>query len=235
MSKYRQALLWLLLIAFGWITFKADATVHAQQAATQNDSDVRFQWAFGILKKEADSRRFEIVNRDTVLTSGDQLKFYIQLKAPCFVYLIYHSSQGELSVLFPHRFRSLSTDSKVSEPHYIPKEDQWFELDNHVGQETFYLLASAGRLTELEALVNDYESADSSRKSLLVQQIVTRIRQLRKQHLKFKTYAERPVSVIGNLRGTEKLESSAAADLAQVAVEISADTFFSRTYTIDHQ
>ena len=47
--------------------------------------------------------------------------------------------------------------------------------------------------------------------------------------------AERPVNIIGNLRGTEKAETAGAHDIAKFAVEISADTFYSRTFTIDHQ
>jgi len=37
------------------------------------------------------------------------------------------------------------------------------------------------------------------------------------------------------LRGTEKAETTGAHDIAKFAVEISADTFYSRTFTIDHQ
>ena len=49
------------------------------------------------------------------------------------------------------------------------------------------------------------------------------------------TYAERPVNIIGKLRGTEKAEAATELETAKHALEISADTFFSRTFTIDHQ
>ena len=210
------------------------AVIHAQETATQPDANVKFQWAFGALKK-ANGSKFEAVTKDTDLKTGDQIKFFLKVNKNCFVYLVYRSSQGELSVLFPQRFKLKSPEYTVAGDYYIPKGDEWFELDEHTGEERFYLLASAGRLLGLETLINDYESADASKKPLLTEEILAEIRQLRKQHLKFKTYAERPVNIIGNLRGTEKAETAGAHDIAKFALEISADTFYSRTFTIDHR
>jgi hypothetical protein len=217
-----------------FLLFDSHAVVHAQQAAAQPNANVKFQWAFGALKK-ANGSKFEAISKDTDLKTGDQIKFFLKVNKDCFVYLIYRSSQGELSVLFPHRFKVLSAEYTVSGEHYIPKDDDWFELDDHTGEERFYLLASVERLLELETLINDYESAGAAQKPPLAQKILSEIRKLRKQHLKFKTYAERPVNIIGNLRGTEKAETAGARDIAKFAVEISADTFYSRTFTIDHQ
>jgi hypothetical protein len=210
------------------------AALHAQQTAAQPDANVKFQWAFGALKK-ANGSKFEAVAKDTDLKTGDQIKFFLKVNENCFVYLIYRSSQGELSILFPHRFKLQSVEYTVAGNHYIPKGDQWFELDEHTGEERFYLLASKMRLMDLEALINDYESADAAKKPALAKAILAKIRKLRKQHLKFKTYAERPVNIIGNLRGTEKAGTAGPHDIAKFAVEISADTFYSRTFTIDHK
>jgi hypothetical protein len=217
-----------------FLLFEAHAAVQAQQTAAQPDANIKFQWAFGALKK-ANGSKFEAVSKDTDLKTGDQIKFFLKVNKNCFVYLIYRSSQGELSVLFPHRFKLLSAEYTVSGDHYIPKGDEWFELDAHTGEERFYLLASVERLLKLETLINDYESADAAKKPPLAKKILSEIRVLRKQHLKFKTYAERPVNIIGNLRGTEKAETAGPHDIAKFAVEISADTFYSRTFTIDHQ
>jgi hypothetical protein len=206
----------------------------AEEAQPQPDANVKFQWAFGALKK-ANGSKFEAVTRDTDLKTGDQIKFFLKVNKNCFIYLIYRSSQGELSVLFPQRFKLKTAEYTVAGDHYIPKGDEWFELDEHTGEERFYLLASAERLLGLETLINDYETADAAKKSLLTEKILAEVRQLRKQHLKFKTYAERPVNIIGNLRGTEKAEMAGAHDIAKFAVEISADTFYSRTFTIDHR
>ncbi|MDJ0984566.1 MAG: DUF4384 domain-containing protein [Desulfobacterales bacterium] len=207
---------------------------YAQETSAPQEANLQFQWAFGALKK-ANGSKFEAVTKDTVLKTGDQIKFFLSVNQNSFVYLIYRSSQGELSVLFPQRFQLQSAEYTLAGHHYIPKDDQWFELDAHTGEERFYLLASIKRLVDLEALINEYESADKAKKPPLAKKILAEIRRLRKQHLKFKTYAERPVNIIGNLRGTEKAETVKTHDIAKYAVEISADTFFSRTFTIDHK
>lgn len=209
-------------------------TGFAEETQPQPDANLQFQWAFGALKK-ANGSKFEAIARDTILKTGDQIKFFLKVDKNCFVYLIYSSSQGELSVLFPYRFKLRSTEYTVAGHHYIPGGNQWFELDEHIGEEKFYLLASANRLMHLEALINDYESADAAKKPSLAGAVLAEIRKLRKEHLKFKTYAERPVNIIGNLRGTEKAETAEPQDIAKFAVEISADTFYSRTFTIDHK
>jgi Domain of unknown function (DUF4384) len=217
-----------------FLLFVSHPVLHAAESAVQQNANVQFQWAFGALKK-ANGSKFEAVTKDTDLKTGDQIKFFLNVNKNCFVYLIYRSSQGELSILFPQRFKLQSAEYTVAGNHYIPKNDQWFELDEHTGEERFYLIATVERLVALEALINDYESADTARKPPLAKQILSEIRKLRKQHLKFKTYAERPVNIIGNLRGTEKAETAGAHDIAKFAVEISADTFYSRTFTIDHK
>ncbi|MGD9045786.1 MAG: DUF4384 domain-containing protein [Desulfobacterales bacterium] len=214
--------------------FNGYPPVHGEEAKTDQNSSVQFEWAFGALKK-ANGSKFEAITKDTDLKTGDQIKFFLKVNKSCFVYLIYRSSQGDLSVLFPHRFKLKSVEYTVAGNHYIPKGDQWFELDEHTGEERFYLLASKKRLMDLEAFINDYESADAAKKPPLAKTILAEIRKLRKQHLKFKTYAERPVNIIGNLRGTEKAETAGPHDIAKFAVEISADTFYSRTFTIDHK
>ncbi|MGD9236446.1 MAG: DUF4384 domain-containing protein [Desulfobacterales bacterium] len=223
-----------LISLFCLLLFESHVVINAQETAAQQDANLQFQWAFGTLKK-GNGSKFEVVTRDTVLKTGDQIKFFLNVNPNNFVYLIYRSSQGELSVLFPKRFQLQSTEYSAAGNHYIPADDQWYELDEHSGEERFYLLASVKRLAELEALINDYEGADTAKKPPLAEKILAEIRKLRKQHLKFKTYAERPVSIIGNLRGTEKAESDKTHDIAKYAVEISADTFFSRTFTIDHE
>ena len=234
MKKTQIALFIVVLVVCCVAFYGGHAPVYAEEAKTDQNANIQFQWAFGALKK-ANGSKFEAVTKDTDLKTGDQIKFFLKVNDNCFVYLIYRSSQGDLSILFPHRFKLMSAEYTLKGNHYIPKDDQWFELDEHTGEERFYLLASQKRLMDLEALINDYESADAAKKPALAKAIIAEIRKLRKQHLKFKTYAERPVNIIGNLRGTEKAETAGPHDIAKFAVEISADTFYSRTFTIDHK
>jgi hypothetical protein len=233
MKPNRPIYIILILVALAIVV---SATLnYAQQNQALVDNKISFQWAFGAIKNTAVGPQFEIIQRDSLLKSGDQIKFFLSLNTVSYVYLIYQSSQQELIVLFPHRFNELGQGTQIGGNHYIPQDDQWFELDETTGLEKFYLLASVERLVELENLVNAYESADKANRVELSQNIVAEIRRLRKKHRKFKTYAEKPVAVIGNMRGSAKTKAVGLNDLSEHAVEISTTNFFSRTYTIDHQ
>lgn len=231
--------LWKIMARLALITWIVSPIFFQPPAIAQDQSNpgknIHLQWTFGAIKNRASGSRIETITRDTVLQTGDRIKFFIYLQKPCFAYLIYYSSQGELSVLFPYRFKTAERQTFTIGRYYIPGGDQWFELDQHGGAEKFYLLASTRKLALLEALVNNYESADRSQKPELAKQVLAEIRRLRKKHLKFKTAAERPVSVVGNMRGTEKKPGANVRDLAEFAMQVSAGGFYSRTFTIDHR
>lgn len=207
----------------------------AAQQESGEEENLRFLWAFGALKKGEGEPKLIPIARDTALKSGDQIKFFVKPKEECFVYLIYHSSQGELSVLFPYRFEQLSRGYPKKAEYYIPQGVEWFELDEHVGQETFYLLASSERLYNLEALINMYETADPAKKPEFAKKALKEIRMLIRENRKFKGFAEKPVTIMGHLRGSEKVELGATPDVTNLAVEISGSKFYSRTFTIDHK
>ena len=224
----------LIAILYGGL-FDQNPAWSTEPAGGKKSEEIIFQWAFCTLRKADDGQRLDVIARDTTLKTGDQIKFFVKLESQSYLYLIYQSSQRELSVLYPARFKHL--DGKDTRPvkQYIPEGSQWFELDEYSGKEKFFLLASSIRLLDLESMINQYERADKAKKSGLADDIISEIRNLRKRHLKFKTYAEKPVTIIGNLRGAEQSQSVHSKDIADYAVEISTTTFFSRTYTIDHQ
>ena len=226
-------LFFIVFLCFG--LFDQNKSNCAEPTGGKNGKKIVFQWAFCALRKAHADQKPGVITRDTALKSGDQIKFFVKPESPCYLYLIYQSSQRELSVLYPSRFKQLDRQDAGSGKQYIPDGNQWFELDEHTGQEKFYLLASIQRLVDLETLINQYESADKTKKSSLAVKITGEIRNLRKRHLKFKTYAEKPATIIGNLRGGDQTVSVHTKDVADYAVEISTTTFFSRTYTIDHQ
>jgi hypothetical protein len=235
MKTCRRVLLLFLFVILCFGLLDQNRSISAEPSGGKDGNKIVFQWAFCALRKADTGPQISVIARDTALNSGDQIKFFVRLENPSFLYLIYQNSLREMNVLFPYRFKQLESRDTMSGKHYIPDESRWFELDEHTGQEKFYLLASTQRLFDLEALINQYEIADKAKKLELTEKITSEIRNLRKRHLKFKTYAEKPVAIIGNIRGAEQTEGVQSKDIADYAVEISTTTFFSRTYTIDHQ
>jgi hypothetical protein len=204
-------------------------------AEQQCTGDVCFSWAFGAIVGSEDNRQLRQINRDTELNSGDQFKMLLKLKKECFVYVYYYSSQGELYMLFPYNLSQFSNDYEVSKDYYIPKGNFVLELDEIVGKEKIYLIASNKRIPELENLYTSYNSAEYTQKPELIKKIIQEIRTLRKRYKKFTVEAERPVASIGSIRGPVIREAATFTDLKKIAVEFNAKNFFAKTFTIDHK
>jgi len=203
------------------------------KAEDQAGDTIAFRWAFGAMTGPEQGRKFTPIVADTALQTGDQLKFMLELHKTGFVYLIYQSSQGDMSLLFPYQLNQFGSECELQTMYYIPRDDSWFELDDRSGTETFYLIASVSRLNELEGLFPKAPSgADGSRQSELIR---ARIIALKKQHRTLTASAERPVPIGGNVRGISKDAQTKAPDMGAGAIEVSAKDFYCRTFTIEHK
>ena len=235
MESCRRIILLSILLYLCFGMFGQNSSIRAEPSGGKKTKKIVFQWAFCTLQKSNADQKPRVVGRNATMKSGDQIKFFIKPQSTCYLYLIHHNSQQQLKMLYPLRYNPAASQNAGSGEQYIPDGNQWFELDENTGQEKFYLLASIQPLSDLENLIKLYEGADKVNQSGLVDQIIAEIRTLRKRHLKFKTYSEKPVTNIGKQPGGEHSARALTKDIAQCAVEISTTTFFSRTYTIDHR
>lgn len=235
MGTFRLILLVLFLASFDLGLTGNSEAVGTPEKKTLEEKHVRFRWAFGALVMSEKTPRFISVERNTVLKSGDQLKVFLELREKCYVYLVYHSAQGEIRLLFPSNVNDLPGGFEVKKYCYVPEGESWFELDDHTGSETFHLIASMARLLKLEALFRGCALVSPAEKGACRDEILTEIRNLKRRHRQFKTAAERPVQIVGGIRGGDETRKTAGFDPASMAVEISAQRFYSKTFTIDHQ
>jgi hypothetical protein len=204
------------------------------KADDQAGDTITFRWTFGAMVGLEQGRKFLPITADTALKTGDQLKFMLELHKTCFVYLIYQSSQGDMSLLFPYQRNQSGSDYELQKMYYIPQDDNWFELDDRRGTETFYLIASISRLIELEELFQKSAPGAEVNRSQ-AELIRTRIEDLKKKHRTLTASAERPVPIGGNVRGISKDEQTKTPDMGAVAIEVSAKDFYCRTFTIEHK
>ena len=219
-------------LAVGFTTHYGPRT--AVRPAYQDEENVSLKWAFGALTGK--EKKFVPITRDTVLNSGDEIKMYVELTKDCFVYVLYQSSKGEFDVLFPNDgFKQFTADYKTAKPYLVPKGRDWFRLDKNVGTETYYLLASSDRLLDLEVLIGNYLSADAAKKPELAKGIAGEIRSVRKRYKSFATLAEKPITIGGNVRGMGETVEVKRPDVTSIASQISANNFYSKIITIDHQ
>lgn len=194
----------------------------------QEESNVNWRWAFGAqLSSENDKTpKLVSITQDMPLKTGDQLKMLVELQKPCFVYVIHHGPGEKVRWLFPYTMPPFENDYTTGKRYDIPEGKAWFKLNEEVGRETFYVLASVERLSDLETLLTSYASASAADKPQIAGNIVAAIRDVKKRYRQFSTLAERPVPIAGNLRGP---------DLADLAIEIKAHNFYSKTFTIEHR
>ena len=198
----------------------------------QNEANIGFDWAFGSLIGK--NKTMVPVTHYTTLKSGEEIKMMVKLTKDCFVYLVHQDSKGEIELLFPYKIQQFQTDYATDKNYYIPRGRPWSAFDKSTGKELFFLIASTERLLDLEVKLGNYGSADTS-KNNHSDDIVTEIRNVRKHYSTFSTIAEKPVTIGGNIRGTEKVEGARRPDVATIATQIKANNFYSKTITIDHK
>ena len=90
-----------------------------------------------------------------ILRSGDFFKIRFTLKKAAYVYILSLDSLGNLVKLFPDRDDSADTRFIPNETHTIPVKDRWFRLDDNVGRETVYLLASQKAIEDIEKRIEE--------------------------------------------------------------------------------
>ena len=118
---------------------------------------------------------------------------------------------------------------EAGKSYAIPSGNSWYTLDQRTRRETVYLLASAKRLSALEALLDASAAAQPAEQPQLHARILAEIRALN-QVRPFATSGERPTRIGGSRRDVLR-----GKDVGDLAFEISAQNFYSKIFTIEHQ
>ncbi len=156
---------------------------------------------------------------------------FLELRERSFAYILLNQPNGEIRLLFPYTVEEFDSGQEVRKGYFIPQGQAWFELDEEVGVERIHLIVSKERLHPLETLIQKAQLLGYEGTKEVTQSILSEIESLERTHRGLKTSAERPMSIIGRTRSTDKGER----DLLSVVAEVSAKGFFSRTFTIDHR
>ena len=195
-------------------------------AVSQTADTIHFRWAFVSRAGATATTAPGSLTQGTVLHTGDQFKIWVQLQHPCFVYVLYHSAEQSVDLLFPTTLQQFETDYVPGKPYMMPAKGGWYTLIPPAGRETLYVLASTTRLTALEALLETAAAAPPAQRPALTSRVLAEVRALRPSG-PVATAGERPVRIGGTVRGT--------TDLGDFAVEVQAKTFYSKSLTIEHR
>jgi len=208
------------------------AALFAAHAFTVSADEIAVRWVMAGIEKDADPSHPISISPDTTLRTGDKIKMYLKTVNECFFYLFYHNPEGQLQLIYPD---SLPSKALASGTHLtVPLGDQWFELDDQTGMETFHVLVSPTRLRSIETLYEDYRQ-HASEKGSSAARVISAIERLRNQQRPLTSIAERPLSIGGTIRGaSDKGTETTEKRLDHLAENIVTDNVFCRTYTIEH-
>jgi hypothetical protein len=187
---------------------------------------IEFVWAFEARIHRGDvAKLVSIKEHSTTLRTGDMLTMFVELRKPCFVYVLHHGAESEIQRLFPYDMQQFTTDYQTSKVYEIPPDGVGYTLNEQAGRETFYLLASAQRLVKLEMLLSASAIAPRATQLQLATSILTEISEIQKRYEQALALAPNliPTPITGNMRsGIE-------------GVEISAKNFYHATFIIEHE
>ena len=111
-----------------------------------------FQWGvFQIIGND----KHELIQYDgtSTLSSHDAYRIYLHPNSQCYVYIYQVDSQGNGAWLFPSEDVSKKNPLKPRDA-WIPSRNHTFVLDETVGTESIYLVATQQPATDLEAIID---------------------------------------------------------------------------------
>ncbi|MBS1257475.1 MAG: hypothetical protein MAG551_00519 [Candidatus Scalindua arabica] len=107
------------------------------------------------------------IEEGSILQSGDKFKVQFKTSKDAYVYIIIHDSLNKANLLFPDPGIKLSNNVKANSSHTVPAQDRWFWLDENIGVETVFVLASESLLDNINALLIEMEDADEPEKKVM--------------------------------------------------------------------
>lgn len=114
------------------------------QAEREPDGPITL--TFQMFAEEGSNRR--AFSAGQTLRSGDRLSLAIAVDRPAFVYVLQFFPDGSATVLFPRG----AEDNRITGTTRVPPSGA-FELDDVVGEETLYVVASTRPLAQVDASV----------------------------------------------------------------------------------
>jgi len=95
----------------------------------------------------------KIVKDGDTLYSDDYCRINFELDQDAYAYVLYYDSTGKLHQLYPDPATEILQKVKGRTVYTIPEgKKEWFQLDNHTGTETVFVLASSKPISDLKEM-----------------------------------------------------------------------------------
>jgi hypothetical protein len=123
-------------------------------ALSDRSSALSFSYDIKVHRKQVDGSWERVDTRkENVVKSGDRLQISIRSSQDCFAYVINRDASGKMYVLFPHQ-EAIPNDLTADRDYVLPDRAKYYELDETLGEETFYLAVSPAPMTDLQWMLN---------------------------------------------------------------------------------
>jgi len=100
----------------------------------------------------------KIIKEGDTLYSHDYCRINFEVDRDAYTYVLYYDSRGTLHQLYPDPATKDRQKIKANTKYTIPAgEDDWFQLDDHMGMETVFVLASHKPISDLEETFNSMQ------------------------------------------------------------------------------
>ena len=152
--------------------------------------------------KDTDGSVSEVtIEEGSILRSKDKFKVQFETKKDAYVYIIIHDSLNKANLLFPDPRITLSNNVKANSSHTVPTSEHWFWLDENVGIETVYVLASETPLDNIKAMLLAMEDVEEPKQQIMefVKDKAAELRAISFRHIDNRAFKE--ITIIKN---TEK-------------------------------
>ena len=162
-----------------------------EQAKTETSLDLSMN-IIGQRKDTDGSVSRVTIEEESVLQSKDKFKVQFETNKDAYVYIIIHDSLNKANLLFPDPGIKLSNNVKANTIHTVPTSDHWFWLDENVGIETVYVLASESPLDNIKALLLAIEDVDETKQKIMefIEDKASVVRAISFRHIDGKVFKE---------------------------------------------
>jgi len=130
-------------------------------------------------QREVDGAISEVIIKEgSILHSYDNFQVHFNANKDAYVYILIFDSVNEAHQLFPDPKIPLNNHISNGKEYSIPQADSWFWLDENVGIETIYVLASEKPLNDISNLLKEMNSVSAKERISLSARIRSRIQVL---------------------------------------------------------
>ena len=148
------ALLLILIVSAGYVYYQQAMPIGVKMEVAANTRIV-------VRGVPTEDRIKKIVEEGDILFSNDYCRINFELDKNAYVYVVHHDAKGTLHQLYPDPAVENPQKVKGKTSYTIPEgQDNWFQLDDHTGKETIFLLASNRPIRDFNATIDIISSLD---------------------------------------------------------------------------